>query len=36
MMLAVYSLNGDAQEGLILYAAAYSLATIGIFAVCAK
>src|SRR5215204_2377070 len=36
MMLAIYSLNTDAQEGLILYAAAYSLATIGIFAVLAK
>lgn len=36
MMLAVYSLNADAKEGLILYAAAYSLATIGIFAVLLK
>jgi NADH-quinone oxidoreductase subunit N len=36
MMLAVYSLNSDAREGLILYAAAYSLATIGIFAVLVK
>jgi NADH-quinone oxidoreductase subunit N len=36
MMLAVYSLNQDAVEGLILYAAAYSLATIGIFAVLIK
>lgn len=36
MMLAVYSLNADAREGLILYAAAYSLATIGIFAVLVK
>ncbi|MFN2439260.1 MAG: NADH-quinone oxidoreductase subunit N, partial [Chitinophagaceae bacterium] len=36
MMLAVYSLNADAKEGLILYAAAYSLATIGIFAVLGK
>jgi NADH-quinone oxidoreductase subunit N len=33
MMLAVYSLNSDAKEGLLLYSAAYSLATIGIFAV---
>jgi NADH-quinone oxidoreductase subunit N len=33
MMMAVYALNDDAREGLILYAAAYSLATIGIFAV---
>ena len=36
MMLAVYSLNAEAREGLILYAAAYSLATIGIFAVLLK
>ena len=28
MMLAVYSANSEAKEGLILYAAAYSLATI--------
>jgi len=33
MMMAVYALNSDAYEGMILYAAAYSLATIGIFAV---
>lgn len=36
MMMAVYSLNSDAKEGLILYVAAYSLATIGIFAVLVK
>ncbi|HVK96580.1 MAG TPA: NADH-quinone oxidoreductase subunit N [Flavisolibacter sp.] len=36
MMLAVYSLTQDAREGLLLYAAAYSLATIGIFAVLVK
>jgi NADH-quinone oxidoreductase subunit N len=36
MMLAVYSLTDDAREGLILYTAAYSLATIGIFAVLIK
>ena len=36
MMLAVYSLNADAREGLLLYAAAYSLATIGLFAVLIK
>lgn len=36
MMLAVYSINSDAKEGLLLYAAAYSLATIGIFAVLIK
>jgi NADH-quinone oxidoreductase subunit N len=33
MMLAVYTLTGEAKEGLLLYGAAYSLATIGIFAV---
>ena len=33
MMLALYSMNTDAKEGLLLYALAYSLATIGIFAV---
>ncbi len=36
MMLAVYSVSADAREGIILYAAAYSLATIGIFAVLIK
>src|SRR5215218_3838663 len=36
MMLAVFSLNADAKEGLILYAAAYSIATIGVFAVLIK
>ena len=36
MMLAVYSINSDAKEGVILYAAAYSLATIGIFSVLIK
>ena len=36
MMLAVYALTSDAAEGLLLYAAAYSLATIGIFAVLIK
>ncbi|MDB5250868.1 MAG: dehydrogenase [Flaviaesturariibacter sp.] len=36
MLLAIYSLNSDAKEGLLLYAAAYSLATIGIFAVLVK
>lgn len=33
MMMAVYALNSDAMDGLLLYAAAYSFATIGIFAV---
>ncbi|MFL5771618.1 MAG: NADH-quinone oxidoreductase subunit N [Flavisolibacter sp.] len=36
MMLAVYALNSDAREGLILYTAAYSFATIGIFAILVK
>jgi NADH-quinone oxidoreductase subunit N len=36
MMLAVYSLGAEAKEGLILYAAAYSLATIGVFGVLLK
>lgn len=36
MVLAVYALNDDAREGLILYAAAYSIATIGIFGLLAK
>ena len=36
MMLAVYTLNTDARDGLLLYAASYSLATIGIFAVLIK
>jgi NADH-quinone oxidoreductase subunit N len=33
MLLALISLNGTAKEGILLYAAAYSLATIGIFAI---
>ena len=33
MMFALFALNDIAKEGLLLYAAAYSLATIGIFAV---
>jgi len=36
MMLAVFALNGKAKEGLLLYAAAYSLATIGLFAIVIK
>ncbi|RYZ47083.1 MAG: NADH-quinone oxidoreductase subunit N, partial [Chitinophagaceae bacterium] len=36
MMLAVYTLTGQATEGLLLYGAAYSLATICIFAVLVK
>lgn len=36
MVLGVYALNIYAKQGLILYFAVYSLATIGIFAVLAK
>jgi NADH-quinone oxidoreductase subunit N len=36
MLLAIFSLNEAAKEGLVLYAAAYSLATIGIFAILIK
>ncbi|OSZ76812.1 NADH-quinone oxidoreductase subunit F [Chitinophagaceae bacterium IBVUCB2] len=36
MMLSLYAMNADAKEGLMLYVAAYSFATIGIFAVLIK
>jgi NADH-quinone oxidoreductase subunit N len=36
MMFAVFALNDRAKEGLIIYSAAYCLATIGIFAVLIK
>jgi NADH-quinone oxidoreductase subunit N len=36
MLLAILAMNTDAKEGLLLYTCAYSLATIGIFAVLAK
>ncbi len=36
MMLSLYAMNAEAKEGLMLYVAAYSLATIGIFAVLIK
>lgn len=36
MLFALFAINDAAKEGLLLYAAAYSLATIGIFAVLAK
>jgi NADH-quinone oxidoreductase subunit N len=36
MLLSLYAMNADAKEGLLLYTAAYSLATIGIFAVLIK
>ena len=36
MLFALYSFNDVAKEGILLYASAYSLATIGIFAVLIK
>ena len=36
MLLAVFALNDKAKEGMLLYTAAYSLATIGIFGVLTK
>lgn len=36
MMFALFAMNDLGKEGLILYAAAYSLATIGIFAILVK
>jgi NADH-quinone oxidoreductase subunit N len=36
MLFAVYSVTAESKEGLLLYAAAYSLATIGIFSVLIK
>jgi len=36
MLLSLYAMNDDAKEGLLLYSAAYSFATIGIFAVLIK
>ncbi len=36
MMLALFAMNGMGKQGLILYTAAYSLATIGLFAVLVK
>lgn len=36
MMLAIFALNSTGTEGLLLYAAGYSLATIGLFAVLIK
>ncbi len=36
MMLALFSMNAVAKEGLLLYTVAYSFATIGIFAVLIK
>lgn len=36
MMLSLYAMNAEAKEGLMLYVAAYSFATIGIFAVLIK
>ncbi len=36
MLLALYAMNDVAKEGILIYTAAYSLATIGIFAVLAR
>jgi NADH-quinone oxidoreductase subunit N len=36
MLMAIYALNTEAKEGLLLYTTAYSFATIGIFAVLAR
>ncbi len=36
MMFALFALNDTAKEGMLLYAAAYSIATIGIFAILIK
>jgi NADH-quinone oxidoreductase subunit N len=36
MMFAMFSYNNTSREGIILYAAAYSIATIGLFAVLLK
>jgi len=36
MMMAIFALNATGKNGLVLYAAAYSLATIGVFAVLIK
>jgi NADH-quinone oxidoreductase subunit N len=36
MLLAIFSLNQMAKEGLVLYTAAYSLASIGLFAILIK
>src|SRR6185369_16152022 len=36
MLMSIFAMNMDAKEGLLLYTAAYSLATIGIFSVLIK
>ncbi len=36
MLLALFALNSRAKEGLVLYSAAYSLATIGLFSILIK
>ncbi len=36
MLLAIFALNDTAKEGIVLYAAAYSLATLGMFAILIK
>ncbi len=36
MLFALYAMNADGKEGLLIYTAAYCIATIGIFAVLAR
>jgi len=36
MLLSIFAMNAEAKEGLLIYVAAYSFATIGIFAVLEK
>jgi NADH-quinone oxidoreductase subunit N len=36
MMLAIFALNDRAKEGLLLYSASYSVATIGLFAILSR
>lgn len=36
MLLAIFAMNSDAKEGILIYSAAYCLATIGVFAVLIK
>ena len=36
MLMALYAMNADAKEGILLYVTAYSISTIGLFAMLAK
>ena len=36
MLFAIFSMNGTAHEGILLYTVAYSLATIGLFSILAR